>query len=196
MKVSEYLENYYKLKPFFGPGGGADAERVVAYLGPFNLDVPNTVSRKRLIAYHDIHHIISGYNNSRIGEGEVSAWELGSGCLNNPLAAFFDFTSMTTGLIYSLHRVYKAFIRGRESNNFYSLSTEELLNSSMAELKKYSEAGGVGEISIADTFTFFIYASFSLFISLTLLPGVVVIRSKQLLHNKSSKKDALKCASS
>lgn len=81
MKVMEYLNNYYDTKPFFGKGGGLQADTVKVYLGPFDLYVPNLTQRKKLIPYHDLHHIVSGYNNSRIGEGEVSAWELGTGCL-------------------------------------------------------------------------------------------------------------------
>jgi hypothetical protein len=41
--------------------------------------LPDIETRRRYLKYHDVHLLVTGYNVGRIGEGEVSAWELGTG---------------------------------------------------------------------------------------------------------------------
>lgn len=36
-------------------------------------------TRRKYLKYHDLHHLMTRYSVGRIGEGEVSAWELGTG---------------------------------------------------------------------------------------------------------------------
>ena len=176
MKVMDYLDNYYNTKPFFGKGGGMQADNVKVYLGPFDLYVPNLDQRKRLIPYHDLHHIVSGYNNSRIGEGEVSAWELGTGCLSKPLAAFYDLTGFATGLMYSPKRVYEAFIRGRKSSNFYGIPLETMMTKEMATLSEFSQNSRNIDSKILNNSLFLAYCFGAVAISITFIPVYILNR--------------------
>lgn len=64
----------------FVPDGGLDEKWVTVRVGPVPLCLPNTVSRRRATPFHDLNHVVSGYEHDAIGEAEISAWELGSGC--------------------------------------------------------------------------------------------------------------------
>lgn len=75
MKVKDKLREYYSFSPF-GADGGAKNDRALVYAGPFLIAIKNTSKRKHFIPYHDLHHMVAGYNNTRIGEGEVGVWEL------------------------------------------------------------------------------------------------------------------------
>lgn len=87
-------------------------------LGPIPFRFPNTASRKRIVPLHDLHHALTGYKANMIGEAEIGAWEIGSGigphaigwALN--LLALMWFTAAP-------RRVFRAFVRGRRSQNFY-----------------------------------------------------------------------------
>src|SRR2546425_10008425 len=49
-------------------------------LGPVLLWFPNTRGRVRAVRLHDLHHIATGYTTTPVGEAEIGAWELASGC--------------------------------------------------------------------------------------------------------------------
>jgi hypothetical protein len=134
MTLAEQLKQPLKGTPF---EDGHNDGYVYLYAGPYLIPVPNTDMRKKAIPYHDLHHLLTGYNNSRIGEGEVGAWELGSGCWSNPAAVFLNLGGVSTGLLYSPRRICKAFIRGCRSRNLYGLSLDDILSSTESEMKAY-----------------------------------------------------------
>jgi hypothetical protein len=83
--------------------------------------LPNIETRRRYLKYHDLHHLITGYSVGRIGEGEVSAWELGTGsALASPTLAFMNLIALSTGLVLQPRRMWNAFVRGTRSKNLYA----------------------------------------------------------------------------
>ena len=77
LKKASYLFNFYEI---FGLGQDAYERRVnFAKIGFLILPFPNPKARQRLVYLHDVNHLLSGYDTSWVGEGEVSAWELASG---------------------------------------------------------------------------------------------------------------------
>jgi len=38
------------------------------------LYILNTAPRRRAVPVHDLHHVLTGYDTSNTGEGEISAW--------------------------------------------------------------------------------------------------------------------------
>src|SRR5690349_11954766 len=70
---------YFDVNRFGADGGYGDAW-VDFKLGPLPVPFPNTRARVRAVRYHDLHHVLTGYDTSTIGELEISAWELGAGC--------------------------------------------------------------------------------------------------------------------
>src|SRR6476659_1840164 len=79
MTVQAGLQQYFADNGF-GPDGGYDQPSVAIPVGPFVFRFPNTEARKRAVKRHDIHHLITGYATDLLGEAEIAAWELASGC--------------------------------------------------------------------------------------------------------------------
>jgi hypothetical protein len=63
-----------------------------------------------------------GYGIDRIGESEISAWELGSRSCRKPLISVMNLFALSTGFILSPRKVIDAFYRGCRSKNLYYMS--------------------------------------------------------------------------
>jgi hypothetical protein len=104
----------------FGPEVGARPRTVPVYTGCILVPLPNIEARSRFLKYHDLHHLMTGYSVGRIGEGEVSAWELGSGSmLVSPALGLMNLIALSTGLVLEPRRMWRAFRRGCASRNLY-----------------------------------------------------------------------------
>jgi hypothetical protein len=53
------------------PDGGIDEEWVHARIGPVPFAFPNSDSRRALVPYHDLHHLVTGYRTDLAGEAQV-----------------------------------------------------------------------------------------------------------------------------
>ncbi|WP_394827437.1 hypothetical protein [Pendulispora albinea] len=112
----------------FGANGGYDEPWARVKVGPIVLHFPNTPGRKRAIRFHDLHHIVTGYDTSRVGESEIAGWQLGSGCLRTgPVVALFNLTAFFAGLLFAPRRVLRAYSRGRRSRNLYARRYDDAL---------------------------------------------------------------------
>ena len=93
------------------------------YTGCILVPLPNIETRRRYLQYHDLHHLLTGYSVGRIGEGEMSAWELGSGSmLICPTLGLMNLIALSTGLLLEPKRMWCAFQRGCSSRNLYPAS--------------------------------------------------------------------------
>jgi hypothetical protein len=120
MELQQELSAFYA-KHGFGEAIGARALTVPVYTGCLLVPLPNIEARHRYLKYHDLHHLITRYSVGRIGEGEVSAWELGTGSLlASPTLAFMNLIALSTGLVLEPGRMLRAFVRGTRSSNLYS----------------------------------------------------------------------------
>ena len=111
----------------FGDDGGYNDRWVKLKLGPFPYTIPNTKGRVRAVRYHDLHHIMTGYRTDWIGEFEISAWEVGSGCRDLAAAWFLNLSGMFAGLFLSPRRIFRAFVRGRNTRNLYGRTFDDAL---------------------------------------------------------------------
>src|SRR5262245_55376361 len=82
----------------FGDDGGYASDWVDLKLGPIPFPIPNTPARKRAVAYHDLHHVLTGYKTDFLGELEISAWEIGGGCKGFLAAWQLNLGGMGAGL--------------------------------------------------------------------------------------------------
>ena len=96
-----------------------NAHCVRVYIGCILAPVPNIQARKKYLVYHDMHHIITGYSIKRVGESEVSAWELGTGTYQRPIIMIMNLFALSTGFVLEPKRVYRAYLLGCRSNNLY-----------------------------------------------------------------------------
>jgi hypothetical protein len=125
MKLDDELAAFYAIN-HFGNVVGARPLTVPVYTGCILVPLPNIETRRRYLKYHDLHHLLTGYSVGRIGEGEVSAWELGTGsAFASPLLGTMNLIALSTGLFLEPKRMWRAFKRGCESRNLYCESVRK-----------------------------------------------------------------------
>jgi len=117
--LQEELASFYQ-RSGFGDVVGARTLTVPVYTGCMLVPLPNIETRRRFLKYHDLHHLVTGYSVGRIGEGEVSAWELGTGSVFvSPMLGVMNLIALSTGLVLEPLRMWRAFRRGCASRNLY-----------------------------------------------------------------------------
>ena len=116
----------------FGADGGYGDKWVDFKLGPLPLPFPNTPARVRAVRYHDLHHVLTGYDTNTIGEFEISAWEIAAGCKGYVAAWQLNLGGMFAGFVSAPRRTVRAFLRGRESRSLYDEPFEALLDATVA----------------------------------------------------------------
>lgn len=96
--LNQAIDLFYQ-KNGFGPiVGDREPLTVGVYTGCLIVPMPNIGVRHKYLKYHDIHHILTGYTVGRIGEGEVSAWELGTGSMfSHPILGIMNLIALSTG---------------------------------------------------------------------------------------------------
>lgn len=165
MDVRSALEEYYSFQPYLSDDK-RDNTYITFYLGKWDLKVPNFKSSEKKIINHDLHHIITGYGTDRIGEGEVAAWQLGTGILFQPIGMAYSLAGLFTGLLLSFNRTDKAFKVGRRNCNLYSVNVSEIINSDIAKIKTYCSHQSGCRPSLLDAPIFAKYFTLSLFMAL------------------------------
>ena len=116
----------FSLRHGFGEEPGKRPLTVGVYTGCMLVPLPNIETRRRYLKYHDLHHLITGYSVGRIGEGEVSAWELGTGTARGwPMLGLMNLIALSTGLFLKPRRMWAAYKRGLRSRNLYDAHTRK-----------------------------------------------------------------------
>lgn len=96
----------------------------------------NSAPRRRAVPYHDLHHVLTGYDTSTTGESEISAWEIAAGTWPHWFALLLDLAGLALGLFIAPRRTLRAFVRGRRSRSLYAEPlTDELLASSVGSTR-------------------------------------------------------------
>ncbi|MBQ0729865.1 MAG: hypothetical protein KBT75_04150 [Oleispira antarctica] len=118
MNIELALNQFYK-ESGFEPETGKRPAFVEVFVGCLLIPLPNIEIRRKYIKYHDLHHVINDFNSSQAGEGEVSAWELGTGSMLHPILMFMNLIAISTALAINPVRVFKAYLVGCKSKNLY-----------------------------------------------------------------------------
>jgi hypothetical protein len=82
--------------------------------------LPNTRARVAAVRIHDLHHVATGYETTWTGEGEISAFELASGCGPYLAAWVLNLGGFGIGCWIAPRKLLRAFVRGRHSRNLYA----------------------------------------------------------------------------
>lgn len=93
-------------------------------VGPLTLRFPNFAWRRRALAAHDLHHLMTGYPMTMRGECQMAAWELGAGRYPHWGATMFCTPLILLGLIWSPAAIWRAYRSGRSSQSLYSALEE------------------------------------------------------------------------
>lgn len=134
---------YFERAGFAADGGYGD-DWVHVDLGRFTLKFPNSDARRRAVQYHDLHHVVTGYDTDLRGEAEISAWEIASSCRDLVAAWILNLLAFGHVLLREPRALYRAFVRGRQSRNLYPYVFDEaLLERSVADVR--AELGLDGE---------------------------------------------------
>jgi hypothetical protein len=132
--LREYLDaNGFDVRAYDAPEYQVDLSEVTGEVWAF----PNTPTRKRAVALHDLHHVVTGYGTDVLGEAEIGAWELCAGC-NSAFLWWINSSAVGLGLLLSPGRVLRAGARAIGQRTLYrdSLPHEELLALPVVELRK------------------------------------------------------------
>ncbi|CAI9687545.1 hypothetical protein HZQ11_09165 [Elizabethkingia anophelis] len=187
LSVKEALIGFYKFNRL-NLSKDFSSHCVRVYIGCILAPVPNISARRKYLKFHDIHHIITEYGIDRIGESEVSAWELGSRSCRKPIVSVMNLFALSTGFILSPAKVTSAFYRGCRSRNLYymaeSVSEAEIDAIDFTDIKS-----GHLEIKQNIKYKFLRQVEFSGYLFISMLIHVfMLIASKALLIAESIKK--------
>jgi hypothetical protein len=153
--------------------GGYDDKWVKLKAGPIPIFFPNIPARVIAVKYHDLHHIITGYQANWVGEAEIGAWEIASGCKHHWPAWILNLDAMAIGLLLAPRRTYRAFLRGRRSENLYGFPfNDDLLAQRVGTMRQRLHVDGNASADIGDMGAFVAWSIVSVVV--ILLPFVVV----------------------
>ncbi|MCB9737925.1 MAG: hypothetical protein H6747_01580 [Deltaproteobacteria bacterium] len=157
-------DRYFEANGFGGDGGYSKKWEIIK-IGPLPIPIRNTAGRVAAIRFHDLHHVIGGFDTDLAGEGEISAFELGGGCGSYTFAWGINFQGMLFGLRWP-GQLLRGWVRGRRGRTLYHSDWDEaLLDRTVGEVRH--EMGldvAPGPASVGERLSF----------GLTLLASVVV----------------------
>jgi hypothetical protein len=136
-KIADALTAYYTAHGLPADGGASDAFFHVK-LGPITIPLPNPPARRRAVFFHDVNHIVTGYNTVfSEGEVEIAGFEIGAGCGPFLIAWAINAPMLAIGLVINPRRTWTAFQRGRRSGSIYEItdSREVISARSVGELR-------------------------------------------------------------
>lgn len=145
--------------------------------------VPNFDARRKAVLWHDIHHLLTEYSAaSFLGECEISAWEIASGCRSYWAAFLIDTSGVLLGCYISPRKIVQAYSRGRRTSNLYHdlYSQEEVLNTPVAELKRrlkldlYPKESKATFKDLVSFLMFLFFAAVYSILSIVLIPFLIV----------------------
>lgn len=88
--------------------------------GPITFWLPSTKTRRAAIRFHDLHHALTGYKATPVGEAEIGAWEIASGIGRYWAGWVLNLFAVGFGMVLAPRRTFRAFVRGRHTRtNFY-----------------------------------------------------------------------------
>ncbi|MBV1856928.1 MAG: hypothetical protein KUG77_00860 [Nannocystaceae bacterium] len=147
----------------FGADGGYSKSTVTVVVFGLPVSFPNTQARRRAVVFHDLHHIATGYLTNNLGESEISAWELGSGCWAYRAAWVLNTWGLLLGGFKNPARVFQAFVRGRQTTNLYGRDADALLAREVEDVRQEMGLDAPrGRPSVADAAVFGLHLALSM----------------------------------
>ena len=191
MSLDTALKDFYT-EHGFGATLGARPKTVPVYTGCLLVPLPNIETRNRYLKYHDLHHLVTGYSVGRVGEGQISAWELGTGSMReSAMLGLMNLIALSTGWVLARDKMWAAYRRGRRSRNLYSRSARADVDSGawlhVDELRReILEIAPERRLGLSDRLTYWAYVALSLCVHATIaIPAVAVRTATDLAHGKS-----------
>jgi hypothetical protein len=176
LSLSEARALYFQLNGF-AVDGGYGAAWVTVKLGLLPFSFPNSAARVRAVRYHDLHHIVTGYQTTLKGEAEIAAFELASGCTGFPAALHLNLGALALGLTVAPLRSLRAYARGRRASNLYRTELDAaLLESKVRTVRGQLGLSDTTPVQLPDLLRFVPLSVLAVLVALaTLIPAVPVV---------------------
>lgn len=137
MTLREAKAFFYKKNRFPSDGGVSKNKWAPVACRDLKVYLPNFKWRRKALPYHDLHHVLTGYEFRPTGEFQIAAWEFAAGKYPNIYTTLFCIPLVSLGAILIPARTFKAFVRGRKSKTLYSVNDyEKLLDRKVFDVKK------------------------------------------------------------
>jgi hypothetical protein len=135
MTLNEARRGFFEAEGFPDDGGYED-KFVFVKVGPVVLPLPNVAARRRVVQYHDFHHILTRYGTDLAGEAELAAWETGAGVPPLWEPWLVNLSAIAMGILSVPRRTFRAFVRGRQGRTLYRQPIDDLLCCDIGSLRK------------------------------------------------------------
>ena len=108
------------------------ARRFPIYVGSRAVYLPNP----GYLPWHDLHHVATGYQTGLVGEAELSAYELRSGC-RSLFIIILCVGAMLIAMFVAPRRVLRAWKIAKGTRNLYRrhVSYDSVLDMTVSELR-------------------------------------------------------------
>lgn len=136
-RIREALKGFYAAHRL-PPDGGAGRAYFFLHLGPVAIPAPNPGFRKRAVLYHDVHHMLTGYN-TLIGDGEmlIAGYEIGAGCGRFAIAWVLNLWMLPLAALARPRETFAAFVRGRRCRSLYHEADQAFLDQDVGTLRAH-----------------------------------------------------------
>lgn len=163
MPLTEALAEHFRTGGF-GPDGGYSSPWVTFKIGPLPLAFPNIAARRRVVRFHDVHHVLTEYRTDLPGEMEIGAWEIATGCKRFWVAWLLNLGVLGVGALLQPRRTFRAWCRGRRARkNFFLDAYEPLLDETVGTLRaRVGLDEDDSQPTLADRLTFAFWAAVGL----------------------------------
>lgn len=105
--------------------GGATNPWFRVRIGRFTVRLPNPPARRRAVLFHDVNHVVTGYNTTfSDGEVVIAGFEVGAGCGPFWIVWYINLSMLALGLALRPRDVFAGFVRGRRSSSIYRCRTD------------------------------------------------------------------------
>ena len=135
--VAEWMQEFYREKMFLDDA--ETAHWVFIRLGPVKIPFPNLPQRREAIWFHDLNHLLTGYDTTWTGEGEIAGFELASGFPSRFWIGYlYAPLTFAVGLLVAPLKTLRGFRDGIGKKNIYQLQMERaaLERMKVSDLKK------------------------------------------------------------
>ena len=100
MMVGDALAAYWVAHELPPDGGAADPVFHVR-IGPFTVPLPNPPGRRRAVVFHDVNHLVTGYNTTfSQGEMIIAGFEVGARCGPYSIVWYINLGMMALGILF------------------------------------------------------------------------------------------------
>jgi len=180
VRAGDALAAHYIANDLAADGGHRAHRWTFLTLGRLRVRLRNFEWRRRAIVRHDLHHLITGYPCTVIGEFEMAAWEFAAGRFPSAAATLFCLPLVGFGAIAAPRRSFAAFVRGRQSTTLYRLARPDALDLPLSELRRLVLPATKRETSIKDraSYAALVFKSLMMMMIAPLILGAALVSTR------------------